>query len=89
MGTLINTAAIVAGGLIGLLIGSKLSKRFQTILMMAMALSVIAMSLSGIVSANAGTVPVTTNDAASSIAVILFALSIFHPRCFTGLRLIS
>lgn len=51
MGTLINTAAIAAGGLIGLLIGSRLSKRFQTVLVMALAMSVIAMSLSGIVSA--------------------------------------
>lgn len=50
MGTIINTAAILAGGLIGLLAGSRLKPRFQQILTVAMGLSVCAMAIAGFVS---------------------------------------
>ncbi len=50
LGTLINTAAILVGGLIGLFAGKILSERFQRILTVAMGLSVIAMSLADTVS---------------------------------------
>ena len=49
MGTIINVCGIVAGGLIGLVAGRFLTERFQSIVNVAMALSVIALSLSGIV----------------------------------------
>lgn len=49
LGTIINTAAIVVGGLVGLVAKGFLKERFQKILMVAMALSIIAMSLSDIV----------------------------------------
>lgn len=48
LGTLINAGCIVAGGLIGLLAGKFLTERFQKIINIAIALSIIAMSLSGI-----------------------------------------
>lgn len=49
LGTVFNVAGIVLGGLIGLFAGKLLKERFQKIVTAAMALSVIAMSLSGIV----------------------------------------
>ena len=50
LGTIVNTVAIIIGGLIGLVAGGLLKERFQKILTVAMGLSVTAMSLSGIVS---------------------------------------
>lgn len=50
LGTLINVAAIVVGGLIGMLAGKILTERFQKIVTVAMGLSVLTMSISGIVS---------------------------------------
>ena len=49
LGTIVNALAIVAGGLIGLFAGKLLTQRFQNIINAAMALSILAMSLSGIV----------------------------------------
>lgn len=50
LGTVINVGAIVIGGAVGLLAGHHLTERFQKLLMVALALSDIAMSLSGIMS---------------------------------------
>ena len=50
MGTIINVLCIIAGGMIGLSIGKFFQERFLKIINTAMALSIIAMSLSGIVS---------------------------------------
>ena len=49
LGTLINTGAIIVGGILGLFAGKLLTDRFQKILTVAMGLSVIAMSLSDLV----------------------------------------
>ena len=49
LGTIVNVAAILVGGLIGLLGKGFLKERFQKILTVALALSIVAMSLSGIV----------------------------------------
>lgn len=46
LGTIINAGSIIVGGLIGMLVGKKLTERFQRIITVAMALSVIAMALS-------------------------------------------
>ena len=50
LGTVINVSAIVAGGLIGMLAGKILTQRFRKIVTVAMGLSVLTMSISGIVS---------------------------------------
>lgn len=50
MGTIINAAAIIIAGFIGILAGSRLKPRFQRILTVAMGLSVSAISVSGFVS---------------------------------------
>ena len=50
LGTIVNTAAIIVGGLVGLAAKRLINERIRQILNVAMALSVIAMSLSGIVS---------------------------------------
>ncbi len=49
LGTIFNVCGIVAGGLIGLFAGKILTERFQKIIITALALSVIAMSISDIV----------------------------------------
>ncbi len=49
LGTIVNTIAIIAGGLVGLSIGRFFEKRYQEILNLVMGLSVAAMSLSGMV----------------------------------------
>lgn len=47
MGTLINTIAIIIGGILGLLFKSKLEERFQNILINANGLCVIFLGISG------------------------------------------
>lgn len=49
-GTIINTFAIIIGGIVGLLVGKTLKEGLRKIIIVAMGLSVAAMSLSGIVS---------------------------------------
>ena len=48
MGTAINAAGIVAGGLLGLVIGKGLKQRFQDILMCVMGVCVMFLSLAGV-----------------------------------------
>lgn len=50
LGTIINFAAIVAGGLLGLCFAKGLSKRFQTIITIACGLSVLFMSIGDVLS---------------------------------------
>ena len=50
MGTIINVVCIVGGGLLGLVAGRFLNERLQSIINVAMGLSIIAMSVSGFVS---------------------------------------
>lgn len=47
LGTIINVAGIIAGGLFGLLFGSKMEKRYQDTLMSAVALCVLFMGIGG------------------------------------------
>ena len=47
LGTIINVTAIVAGGVMGLLFGKKLTERYQSNLMMASALCVLFIGVSG------------------------------------------
>ncbi len=49
LGTIINSGAIVAGGLVGLAAGRFIGERIQKIIKVAIGLSVTAMSISGIV----------------------------------------
>lgn len=49
LGTIINTVAIIAGGILGLFAGKLLKERFQKIITVALGLSIIAMSISDIV----------------------------------------
>ena len=50
LGTVINGGAVLAGGLLGLAAGRFFSERIQKIISVAIGLSVVAMSLAGIVS---------------------------------------
>ena len=72
IGTVVNTAAIVVGGLIGLAAKGFIKERFQKILIVALALCVIAISLSGIVSETL----VVTDDGLSTRGtyVLIFSL---------------
>ena len=48
MGTVINMAAIVIGGLLGLLVGKAISKRFQDILYMVCGISTLFIGIGGV-----------------------------------------
>ena len=48
LGTLINTAAVIAGGLLGLLLKKGVAERFQKILMQALGLATIFIGASGV-----------------------------------------
>lgn len=48
LGTLINTAAVVAGGLLGLLLKNGVAKKFETILMQALGLATIFIGAGGV-----------------------------------------
>ena len=48
LGTLINTAAVVVGGLLGLLLKNGIAKKFETILMQALGLATIFISAGGV-----------------------------------------
>lgn len=47
LGTIINTAAVIAGGLIGILFGKKIPERFRDILIKANGICVIFIGISG------------------------------------------
>lgn len=48
LGTIINTAAVVAGGLLGLLLKNGIAKRFEKILMQALGLATIFIGAGGV-----------------------------------------
>lgn len=48
LGTLINTAAVVVGGLLGLLLKNGIAKKFETILMQALGLATIFIGAGGV-----------------------------------------
>jgi len=48
MGTLINMAAILVGGILGLLVGKAISKRFQDILYMVCGISTLFIGIGGV-----------------------------------------
>ena len=48
LGTLINTAAVIAGGLLGLLLKNGIAKKFETILMQALGLATIFIGAGGV-----------------------------------------
>lgn len=50
IGTIVNTVAVIAGGLIGLCLKGALKQRFQDIVMQALGLAVIFIGISGTVS---------------------------------------
>ena len=48
LGTIINTAAVLVGGLLGLLLKNGIPKRFETILMQALGLATVFIGTSGV-----------------------------------------
>lgn len=48
LGTLVNTAAVILGGVLGLLLKNGIAKRFEKILMQALGLSTIFIGISGV-----------------------------------------
>lgn len=48
LGTIANTAAVLVGGLLGLLLKNGISKRFENILMQALGLSTLFIGVSGV-----------------------------------------
>jgi uncharacterized membrane protein YqgA involved in biofilm formation len=48
LGTIINTAAVIAGGLLGLLLKNGFAKRFEQILMQALGLAIIFIGAGGV-----------------------------------------
>ena len=48
LGTMINTAAVVVGGLLGLLLKNGIVKRFESILMQALGLATVFIGVSGV-----------------------------------------
>lgn len=48
LGTIINTAAVIIGGVLGLLLKSGIAKRFEKILMQALGLATIFIGISGV-----------------------------------------
>jgi len=49
-GTIMNAAGIVLGGLLGLLVGGRIPKRFQDLITKSLGLSVLFISVSGVIS---------------------------------------
>ena len=70
LGTIINGAAIVSGGLVGLAAGRFLKESIQKIISVAIGLSVVAMSLSGIVSKMLVGLPVTNPADNSAVNLV-------------------
>ena len=50
LGTIINTAAVIVGGILGIILNKGITKRFETILMQANGLAVIFISISDVLS---------------------------------------
>lgn len=50
LGTIVNVGAIISGGLLGMVVGKKLKERFQKTLIASIALCLVAISISGLVS---------------------------------------
>ena len=48
LGTIINTAAVVAGGLLGMLLKNGIAKKFENILMQALGLAIIFIGAGGV-----------------------------------------
>lgn len=48
LGTIVNTAAVIVGGLLGLVLKSGIAKRFETILMQGLGLATIFIGISGV-----------------------------------------
>lgn len=48
LGTIVNTAAVVLGGVVGLLLKNGIAKRFENILMQALGLSTVFIGISGV-----------------------------------------
>ena len=48
LGTLINTAAVILGGVLGLLLKNGIAKRFEKILMQALGLATIFIGIGGV-----------------------------------------
>ena len=48
LGTIVNTAAIIAGGLLGLLLKNGIAKRFESILMQTLGLATIFIGAGGV-----------------------------------------
>lgn len=48
LGTIINTAAVIAGGLLGMLLKKSIAQRFEKILMQALGLATIFIGVSGV-----------------------------------------
>ena len=47
-GTIVNTAAVLAGGLLGMLLKNGIAKKFESILMQALGLATIFIGASGV-----------------------------------------
>jgi len=77
LGTLINVAAIILGGLLGKLIGDRLKERYQKIVNTGLALSIIFLSIGGVLSEMLvldGDVMISRGAIMSMIAMVLGAL---------------
>ncbi len=48
LGTIVNTAAVIVGGLLGLVLKNGIAKRFETILMQGLGLATIFIGISGV-----------------------------------------
>ena len=48
LGTIINTAAVVAGGFLGLMLKNGIAKRFESILMQALGLATVFIGAGGV-----------------------------------------
>lgn len=77
LGTLINVSAIIIGGLMGKLIGDRLKERYQKIVSSGLALSIIFLSIGGVLSEMLvldGTAILSRGAIMSMIAMVLGAL---------------
>ncbi|MCR5400957.1 MAG: DUF554 domain-containing protein [Treponema sp.] len=83
LGTIINGSAIVAGGLLGLVAGRFLKESIQKIISVAIGLSVVAMSLSGIVSKMLVLIPAVNPDASGASQIAGVPLEGLQPTAFT------
>ena len=83
LGTVINVAGVLAGGLLGLLMGKGLSRRFQEILIQASGLAVMFLGISGTMEEMLKIVEGGLTSQGSMMMIVCFVAGALLGECLT------